>query len=232
MENQQHTENISMQQNREQKSNFDKEKIAGFYKKNLPVLLRSFFYEPIHGTQSILSGKNESSYFSAVVLMSTTMILYIIIPYIMIGDMRRYIGFGQMLKVGIAVLIIMLVISLIVFGIKSISGKPVFKNELLTGALCGIPLSILLLFIFVLQLFAKDSFRFDRLSSFDAMRSFQDIGAIAILVVLYVFLLLINVVQQSLKSGGSKDAFAWYLSPITILLSFYLSIKIAEGLLN
>lgn len=233
MENQQQPEMLPLQEAQTTNGNFDKEKIARFYKQGLPALLKKFFYEPINGTQTILSEKNESSYFNAIILMASTMVLYIILPYIMIGEMREYVGFGKMFKIGLTILLLMLVISLIVFGIKSISGKPVLKNELLTGAICGIPFSLLLIFIFVLQLFAKDSLQLDRISSsFEAISSFQNVGMIAALVMLYVFLFLINIVQQSLKSAGTKDAFAWYLSPITILISFYITTKIAEGLFN
>lgn len=230
MENQQQPETFPLQESKTTNGGFDKEKIAIFYKQGLPALLKKFFYEPINGTQTMLSEKNESSYFNAIILMASTMVLYIILPYIMIGEMREYVGFGQMIKIGISALILMLVISTIVFAIKSISGKPVFKNELLTGALCGIPLSLLLVFIFLLQIFAKDSFSLDRLSMPSAMRSLEEVGVISVLFVFYILLLLINIIQQSLTGAKSKEAIAWYLSPISLLLAFYIAGKISIAL--
>ncbi|MBS1642264.1 MAG: hypothetical protein JST94_03180 [Bacteroidetes bacterium] len=206
---------------------FDKEKITGFYKKNLPEILKTFFTEPIAGNYSLLSSKNDNNFFSAMILIISTAVLYILLPYLMLGDAREYVGFGTMLKIGICVALLLIIITALVFSIKSISGKPVFKNELLTGALCGIPLSFLLLIIFILKLFSKNLDP-QRLAMGD-IDSLQSVGVVASLIVLYVFLMLINTIQQSLKSGGTKDALAWYLSPVTILLAIYITIKLAKA---
>jgi hypothetical protein len=40
--------------------------------------------------------------------------------------------------------------------------------------------------------------------------------------------MLTNVLQQSLKASGTKDAMAFFLSPASIILSFYLAIKVVE----
>ena len=56
-------------------------------------------------------------------------------------------------------------------------------------------------------------------------------GVFATLIFFYLILMLINVFQQSLKSSGTKDAMAWYLSPAAILLAFYVTFKISKGLL-
>jgi putative effector of murein hydrolase len=59
-----------------------------------------------------------------------------------------------------------------------------------------------------------------------------DLGVFFSLIMLYLFLHLINVVQQSLKSAGTKDVLAFYLSPATVMISVYLTYKIAEGLFS
>ncbi len=228
MENQHNLENAPFMQ--ETKTTFDKEKITGFYKQGLPVILKRLVKEPVNGIQSLLSEKNESSYFNAIVLMATTAILYILIPYLMMGEMRKYVGFGEMIKIGMCILILMFVISTLVFVIKSISGKPLFKNELLTGALCGIPLSLLIILTFLLQFFAKDSFSFNTLSFPSAMRTLEDLGAIAGLFGLYVILMLINIIQQSLTAAKSNEAIAWYSSPVILLISFYITLKTSIAL--
>jgi len=46
------------------------------------------------------------------------------------------------------------------------------------------------------------------------------------LFVFYCFLSMITILQQSLRASGTKDSMSWYLSPICILLSVYLSVKI------
>ena len=57
-------------------------------------------------------------------------------------------------------------------------------------------------------------------------------GFIVILVVLYILLAMINIFQQSLKSSGTNDAMAWYLSPISIIMSFYLTGKLVFELMR
>lgn len=209
---------------------FDKEKVLDFYKKGLPDILKTFFKEPISGTYSLLSEKAETGFANSVFLILTTMLLYIIIPYLMMGEYRSMAGgFGTTFKIGLVIGLLLVVISLISFGVKSISGKPVFKSELLTGALSGIPLSILIIF----ALFAKTFFSVNPadILSMD-MSGLKTAGIFGILVVLYVFLMLINILQQSLKAGGTKDAMAWYLSPIGVMLAFYITQKIGMSFLS
>jgi hypothetical protein len=75
---------------------------------------------------------------------------------------------------------------------KSSLGKAQLKDELFTGALCGIPLGILFLILFSLQLFGKDTM-------LDLIRDPEHIGAFASLVSVFIFLMFINIVQQSVK---------------------------------
>ena len=211
-------------------ASFDKEKVLKFYKQGLPDILKTFFRQPISGTASLLSEKTETGFMNSLFLMVTTAILYIIIPYIMMGEYRSQIGgFGVSIKIGITVVILMLIISLISFGVKSISGKPVFKNELLAGALSGIPLSILIIFLLLIKMFVKVDPGMMMMGG--GLRDFQSVGIIGILIILYVFLMLVNILQQSFKAGGTDDALAWYLSPIGVLLAFYVTQKLVTALL-
>lgn len=210
---------------------FDKEKIKGFYKESLPRTVKTFFSEPIQGTFALLSEKSETSYFNSLILILSTGILYILVPYVVAGDMRSMIGFGTFVKIGLAIILLMLVIAAISFGIKSISGKPVFKNELLTGALCGIPLSLLIITIFILGLFSKSVDVTDLLSG-GGQEVLQSGGIIIGFLMLYIFLMFINIVQQSLKSAGTKDSIAWYVSPIAVLTAFFITSLLIEKLIK
>lgn len=214
----------------EKTNNFDKEKVLDFYKKGLPGILKTFFNEPISGTYSLLSEKTETGFANSIFLIATTSVLYTIIPYIMMGEYRSMAGgFGTTFKMGLIVGLLLIVISLISFGVKSVSGKPVFKNELLTGALSGIPISIFIIFAF----FAKTFFTVDAsdILSMD-LGGLKAAGILGVLIALYIFLMLINILQQSLKAGGTKDALAWYLSPIGVMLAFYITQKIGMAFLN
>jgi lysylphosphatidylglycerol synthetase-like protein (DUF2156 family) len=205
----------------------NKEELAGFYKKGLPDMVKTIFLQPISGTLSLLSSPSEKTYFQSLVLMGSATLLYIIFPYLILpSQIRDVMGFSVAFKIGIAVLIFMLLVSATAFGIKSISGKADFKNELLTGGLCAIPLTVLLVMILIAKIFISESDMSELAFSPSAIAGK---GAILGLVVFYVLLIFINILQQSLKAGGTKDALAWYLSPLGIMLSFYLTSKIGAA---
>jgi hypothetical protein len=106
-----------------------------------------------------------------------------------------------------------------------ISGKASFKNELLTGALCGIPFTALIILLF---LFSKIMMDPEMISGL-VYGGYSEIIAKAgffLLVVFYIILLCINILLQSLRASGTKDALAWYLSPAGIFLAFYFALKI------
>jgi hypothetical protein len=208
-----------------EKPNFDKEKVAEFYKKGLPGIFKTIFKDPINGTYSLFTTPSETGFINSIFLIVTTTILFIILPYLMMGEFRDIAGgLGLAFKLGIMIALFMVLISLVSFGVKSISGKPVFKNELLTGALCGIPLSLLIIFLFVGSLFVN----LNPLSL--VMGYMQGGGAGGIftaLVSLYAFLMMINILQQSLRAGGIKEVLAWYIAPASILVTFYLTQRLA-----
>jgi hypothetical protein len=142
-----------------------------------------------------------------------------------VGEARKYMEFSNFIKISIVPVIMMFVITCLSFVIKSLSGKPNFKNELLTGGICGIPLGLLIPIFLVIKIMASER---------DLMRLINNpmgAGVFATMIFFYLILMLINVFQQSLKSSGTKDAMAWYLSPAAILLAFYVTFKISKGLL-
>jgi len=210
------------------KTTFGKEEILSFYKQSLPRILKTVFVNPVDGIYELLSATKENSFFNAVIIMATTAILYMLLPYLMMGDYKeRMGGFGTTFKLGLITLLLMAIIGLAAFAVKAIKGKPNFKNELLTGALCGIPLTLILVLAFVVQLFAKDM---DITSiAMDPLRGMQSAGMIIGLVTLYSFLMLINIFQQSLRSAAVSTTLGWYLSPLAIMLSFYLASKLGAA---
>jgi len=208
----------------------DQAELKSFYKSSLPQILKSVFGEPINGTYRIFADQSGKTYFQSLVLMASTFVLYVILTYLLTGSqLREIIGFGGAVKAGLGAVIFMLVVSVVVFGLKAVSGgKPQFKNELMTGGLCSIPLIILLLLAFVAKMFAGE----EAMSALtiDPTSIIAKAG-IMLLLMFYVLLMLINIVMQSLRASGTKDGWAWYMSPAVIFLSAYLSFKIAVGVL-
>jgi hypothetical protein len=146
--------------------------------------------------------------------------------FIIPSELRQYAPwFTIMMKSAIFTIIFLLLVSLASFCIKMISGKASFKNELLTGALCGIPFTALVILLF---LFSKIMVDPEIISSFTYGNYGEIISkaGIFLLVVFYIILLYINILLQSLRASGTKDALAWYLSPAAIFLAFYFTFKI------
>jgi hypothetical protein len=201
------------------------DEFKSFYKGDFKSIMTLFFTSPIDGIRAIFVKRSHKAYTYAVILFVSVFLLYVAGSYISVDSkFRKYIDFMTFIKIGMVPVIFMLFITLLSFGIKSASGQPVFKTELLTGGLCGIPLGVLFLTLFSLQALSDDTM-------VDIVRNPEDAGMLALIFLIYIFLMLINVVQQSLKASGTKDSVAWYGSPVVIVMAFYFTFKvIAEGL--
>ena len=201
------------------------DEVKQFYKGDFKNIFTTVFTNPIQGIYELLEKPSEKAYKQSLILFASIFFLYFAGSYIIVGEARKYMEFSNFIKISIVPVIIMFVITCLSFVIKSLSGKPNFKNELLTGGICGIPLGLLIPIFLVIKIMASER---------DLMRLINNpmgAGVFATLIFFYLILMLINVFQQSLKSSGTKDAMAWYLSPAAILLAFYVTFKISKGLL-
>ena len=201
------------------------DEVKQFYKGDFKNIFTTVFTNPIQGIYELLEKPSEKAYKQSLILFASIFFLYFAGSYIIVGEARKYMEFSNFIKISIVPVIMMFVITCLSFVIKSLSGKPNFKNELLTGVICGIPLGLLIPIFLVIKIMASER---------DLMRLINNpmgAGVFATLIFFYLILMLINVFQQSLKSSGTKDAMAWYLSPAAILLAFYVTFKISKGLL-
>jgi hypothetical protein len=199
--------------------------VKSFFSKDLLQIIKSIFTQPIKGTFSIFNDAGAEAYQQGLILIITTVMFYIIVPYIAAGsEIRSVIGFGAFFKLGLSAGLVLVVISGLSFVVKAVSGKPDFKKELLTGGICGIPMIILLLFISIMIATNKDSF-----SLMDPESLIRQ-GIFFAIVLLYLLLMLFNIIQQSFKASGTNDPLSWYLSPLVICIGFYIGVKIASSL--
>jgi hypothetical protein len=201
------------------------DEVKQFYKGDFKNIFTTVFTNPIQGIYELLEKPSEKAYKQSLILFASIFFLYLVGSYLIVGEARKYMEFSNFIKISIVPVIMMFVITCLSFVIKSLSGKPNFKNELLTGGICGIPLGLLIPILLVIKIMASER---------DLMRLINNpmgAGVFATLIFFYLILMLINVFQQSLKSSGTKDAMAWYLSPAAILLAFYVTFKISKGLL-
>ncbi|MBK1441608.1 hypothetical protein JHJ32_16535 [Parapedobacter sp. ISTM3] len=207
----------------------DKDNLKSFYKEQLPSLLKTVFLNPISGTFELFKNPQKGAYNNSILLLLSTMALYLVVPYLLAGKyIREMLSLGVLLKISISSGVFILVISALAFGIKSISGKPIFKNELLVGALCGIGLVLVLVSFVFVRVFSGN------IDLFDMMDPSRLLSKLRLLLVftLYIFLFMVNIFQQSLKASGTKDAISWYISPLAILLAFYVWGKITTAFLK
>ena len=217
--NQQNTPNAS-----EPKVSYSDE-VKNFYKGDFKEILTAIFKNPIDGTFNIFKNPSNKAYLQSIILFSSVFVLYLVGGYIIAGEMRDYLKVSHFIKISLIPVVLMLLITVVSFGLKSISGKSDFKAELLTGGLAGIPIGLLVLIIFIIKMFANED------NIFRLFRDPEEVGVIGGLLLMYFLLMLINIVQQSLKASGTKDALAWYLSPLLILASIYLTYQITVNIL-
>jgi hypothetical protein len=200
------------------------EEVKAFYKNEFKGLMVKFFKQPLDGLVDIFSGDTQKIFNSSLILFGSVYLAYIIGLKLLTGEL---LNLGGCLKFSLVPVVTMIVISGASFALKTISGKPDFKREILTGALAGIPLVLILLIVLLLKMFFGPSP--GDLLNFNPMRAADDLGLAVIVggaLLFYSGLMLINVFQQSLKAANTNDALAWYISPISVFTSLYISLRI------
>jgi len=196
-----------------------KEATKKFLAEGFGPLTKKVFFQPLELNQEF---KQSDAQVKTTVLVLLAGILYTFVPYLLIGSARRFLGFRFFLQIGIAVMVALIFIGVLTWCIKKIHHKQVeFQNELLTGALCALPLIVLLIVISLLQLiFSGHNFM-------GGFNSFFN-GTWSTIFSVYAFFLMITICFQSLRSVFIKANTAWYLSPAIVMLGFYLAIKIVQ----
>ncbi|MFM7156133.1 MAG: hypothetical protein ACKOZV_18605 [Bacteroidota bacterium] len=198
--------------------------VRTFYQQDFKHLLMAFFQDPVNGLYGIFANPPAKGFMQSVIIISSVFVLFFAGSYLASGDMREYMKFSAFLSIGTIPVFIMLFITLFSFVIKAATGRADFKSEMLTGALGGLPLGLIMVVLLVLRLFGEG------MNPFTMFSSPLSGGWLMTVVVLYFFLMMVNVLQQSLRSAGIKDVLAWYLSPVSILLSVYLGVSIVQNL--
>lgn len=216
------SDKLSAEQRAEMKND-----VKSFFTKDLLSIIKTIFMEPIKGTYSMFSESNSSRFSQSMILMFTTLIVYCLVSFMAVDRFHFDISFSVFLRIGIVPVVFILFVSLFSFVVKSISGKTNFKNEIFTGALCAIPLLLFIVISIMASILGNDIID----SMIIRPSRFMQSGLFFILIVLYLFLMLVNILQQSLKAAKTKDAVAWYLAPLGILLAFYLTSLVLKNVL-
>jgi hypothetical protein len=188
-------------------------------------LLRIFYNilrHPISGAHQLFASYNQKSFVQSIVLFLITAVTFVSVSYFMVeSGLRDVEPIQNNINIGFVSIVFMVTIAILSFLIKSLSGKADFKQELFTGAICGIPLTLLLVVLFVINLITSNVAQLAA-----NPLSIVESGIFLILLVMYVMLFMINLFQQSLKVSNVSNTLRWYISPISILLSFYVSLQL------
>lgn len=202
------------------------DRINAFFRNDLKGMVLQFLKEPLSGTYSLFEQRSPNAYFQSLVLTGTTAALYILLPFLFWGrGFRNAIEIADLAKFALIPVLFIVAMSVCSLGIKSISGRSDFKTELFTGALNAFPLAfgMLLFSLFVMFGGTGISDVGDLLNNMSAiMRS----AVIYLIVLVYLLLMMINILQQSLKASGTKDALAYYISPAGVLFAWYVTFTI------
>jgi hypothetical protein len=156
----------------------------------------------VTGLHALFKNQSSASHFHALVLMVVAFVLFMIVPYLLMGKIRKALGFDDVLLMGITPVVFMLLVAVAAWLTKSLSGvkSASLKTELLTGALTFFPM---LLFLVVLGLARHGPGPGSDLREF--------VIAVWGTVLLLVFVIEINILKQSLRASGSvSDNAGWY----------------------
>ena len=209
-----------------------KEELQLFYKQGLPAILKSIFLQPADGVYRLFTNLTEKAFINGLVLMGAAFLLYTLVPYLLVGsEVRRYIGFTTFLQLGFSILVFLFLLSTVCFGLKATNSKPSFKKDLITGGICAVPVITLLVLAVLAKLFTGGSNPLAGMYGLLRLFSLSSAtGMLFLLPTLICFLLLINIVFQTLKAGNVTNTLAWYLSPVCIAVSCFLTVKITEAI--
>lgn len=199
------------------------DEVKQFYKGKFKTIFFTLFKSPIEGTQDILKHPDEKAYLQSLIMYGSVFVLYMVGLYLLAGDAAEYLELSDFVKFSALPVVFIFLISLCSFGIKKISGDAELKAELLTGALCAIPLGLLIPILLLIKISSDDS---DILFIID---NINEAGAFGVTLLFYLIYMLINILQQSLKASNTKDNIAFYASPLCIILSLYLTYRIGES---
>lgn len=202
------------------KASRSKEEVKAFLSKGFGPLIKKVICRPLELNQEF---RQSDASVRAVVLILISGILFMLLPYLFVGSSREFLGFPFFLRIGLTVMIALVLIGFLLWCIKKVYHKETdFQQELFAGGLCAIPMIILLLLTCVISLFSG-GYVFGNFSVFFG-------NSIGTLFNVYAFFLMITICFQSMRSVYIKAGTAWYLSPLIVLVSFYVAFKLVYAM--
>jgi hypothetical protein len=86
----------------------------------------------------------------------------------------------------------------------------------------GIPLMLLVPILLIIKLLFSD----EKVARMILYGRFSDMGAVWMLIIVYILIMMFNVFKQSLSASGVKQNVSFYISPAAVILALYIAYKI------
>jgi len=198
-----------------------------FIQTSLLDVIKKVIFDPLDGTKKIISEvKNPFQigiYCSLVCSLAIGLLFYLILPSaVKYGtNFFKFIFYFTLFN-----LLLSLVVTTITFIVKAISNseKSNFVNEFLTGGIVTVGFSVFYIFIFIIYMLSPSINIFNIEGNVFGSGAF--LGILFLLSFIYLIIITSNSIGQSLRSFGVKDGAAFYISPVIIILSTYITIII------
>ncbi len=192
--------------------------VKSFYKNDFKKIFSSLFREPIDGLYNLFKEPGEKAMTHALIIFASAYLTYLIGFKLLIWK----VDLDEFFLASLWPVIVMFSLSMISFIIKSFSVKADFNTELLTGAVAGIPLMLLMPILLIIKLLFSD----EKVARMILYGRFGDMGAVWILIIVYLLIMMFNVLKQSLSASGVKQNVSFYISPAAVILALYIAYKI------
>jgi hypothetical protein len=128
-------------------------------------------------------------------------------------------------KIGLVGLLFVLMVGVLTYLVTKVSAEVSISRIMQVAGLCSIVTMVLVLFLLILLLLFKDSL----------LDTFVD-GPLTItapimlfgMLFVYGLLHILNVVKQSFAASGLSSSASWYLSPLVVVGSFFITYSIGN----
>lgn len=182
----------------------------------------TFISDPSAGSLALVSKRTNESFSHAIAITLATGIFYVLVPYILIGDLRDYVDLEEMIKIAVPPMLFIAILAAVSLLVKKASSLETdFRSEFFTGALSGFPLCTLLVFVVGFYYIAD-------LDVYDIMNPERLINKSLVFFafIIYIILSIVEIFRQSLSASGAKSRIAFYASPAAVIISCYLTFKV------
>lgn len=204
-----------------------------FFMEDLKDMFVNTILRPVNGVQKWLTETRSKSIVNPICMIVVAFLVASFIPFLFI--LMKYgssISLGScIVQFGLLTTFYAIFVTIFMFIFLAIKQKPdiilAFRNSAIHVFLMTVAIVIISLIVLI--------FGLESLAEFNLMGSIKFGGVLMLLVFVYGFSLGISGVRQVLSANTSnekdgKDMYSWYISPLVLILSFWLAELIVNNM--